>query len=288
VAKPYASGAFHVEEGNIGIYLREISRYRPLTNQEECEAARRIRSGDRAALEQIVKANLRFVVSGARNYLNQGMSLPDLINEGNIGLVKAARRFDETKNFRFISYAVWWVRQSILQSLANQSRFLRVPLNRVATIQRARKARARLEQRFRRVPNADELAREMGTSTADVVHTLRIGSVHASLDAPAQSAGIGGTLLDTIAVYEPDSEQSELSDQGRDESVAFLLKYLTRRERRVVALYYGLSEGTTHTLEEIAVQFGLTRERVRQIKEAAIEKLRLAHPGFVAESRPPF
>jgi len=275
------SSSFHVEEGNLSIYLREISKYQPLTSREEFETAQLIHKGDPQALERMVKANLRFVVSVARNYLHQGMTLPDLINEGNIGLVKAARRFDERKNFRFISYAVWWIRQSILQSLANQSRFLRVPLNRVATIHRVSKMRARLEQKYHRAPNADELAKELGITSEDVVHTMRMGSSHASLDAPLRTDG-SGTLIDTIGEA-PEWDINGSAEPAPDGNVAYLLRQLTKRERKVVALYFGLSEGTTHTLDEIAAQFRITRERVRQIKETAIGKLRRARTRVVSE-----
>lgn len=265
-------GTLRVDDGGVGIYLKQISRYKPLTSREESETAVRIHRGDAAALERLVKTNLRFVVSVARNYQHQGMSLADLINEGNIGLIKAALRFDEKRNFRFISYAVWWIRQAILQSLANQSRFLRVPVNRVATIHRLGRTRARLEQRYRRTPNVDEMASEMSIPNHDVEHALRVGGSHASLDAPVGESG--GSLLESIADCSQAQPDDCIADATRTARIDRLLAVLSNRERRVICLYYGIDEDTNYTLDEIAQQFGITRERVRQIKEAAVRKLR--------------
>ncbi len=266
-------GSFRVHEGNLAIYLRDISRYKPLSGNEECALAVRIREGDRRALERLVKTNLRFVISVARKYQHQGMSLADLINEGNIGLIKAARRFDETKNFKFISYAVWWIRQAILQSLANQSRILRVPVNRVATIQRLGKTRARLEQRYRRVPNAGEVAAEMGISEEEVLHTIRVERTHASLDAP-----VANDSSSPLAEFVTDDRQARpdavLTTSALTDSIEHLLSPLAERERSVVCLYFGIGEETSHTLDEIAQRFDITRERVRQIKKTALNKLK--------------
>ena len=267
------SAAFRVEEGTLSIYLREISRYKPLGAHEELAAAVRIRAGDRKALELLVKTNLRFVVSVARNYQHQGMSLPDLINEGNIGLIKAARRFDERKNFKFISYAVWWIRQAILQSLANNSRILRVPVNRVATIHRVGKAQSRLEQRLRRPAHASEVADELGISEADVVHSIKIGRSHTSLDKPIGHE-YSGSLIDLIDDDRVEQPDEFLRESAVSEGVGRILGLLTPREQTVLRLYYGIDHDVSHTLDEIAQHFRITRERVRQIKETAIAKLR--------------
>jgi RNA polymerase primary sigma factor len=271
--RPGLATAFHVEEGNLGIYLRDISRYKPLSSREEFEAAVRIRSGDRRSLEKLVKTNLRFVVSVARNYQHQGMSLADLINEGNIGLIKAARRFDEKKNFKFISYAVWWIRQSILQSLANHSRILRVPVNRVAIIHRVGRTQARLEQRYQRPAMVDEVAAELGISIEDVAHSIRIGANHRSLDAPIGHDS-GGTLIDFIDDHRQERPDDFLADSPREDNVDRILDLLSSREQNVLRLYFGIGHETNHTLDEIAQQFCITRERVRQIKETALGRLK--------------
>lgn len=261
------------EEGTLGLYLKEIARHKSLSAKEEAEAAVRIRKGDRKALEKLVKANLRFVVSVARNYQNQGLPLSDLINEGNIGLIRAAYRFDEKKNFKFISYAVWWIRQAILQSLANHSRIVKMPLNRVATIHRVGKTRARLEQKYRRLPNDRELADELGIDEQEVADTMKIGNTHASLDAPL-AGGRDGSLLDIMADGEQERPDDSVLQISLNQQIDKLLDTLNERERKVVRMYFGIGEETTYTLEEIGERANITRERVRQIKDAALEKLR--------------
>ncbi len=262
-----------VDDRTIGLYLQEISRYKPLSASEEFALAAGIRKGDFGALEKLIKANLRFVVSVARNYQHQGLSLCDLINEGNLGLVKAAKRFDEKKNFKFISYAVWWIRQAILQALADYSRILRIPVNRVSTIHHLGKTRARLEQRFRRTPNTTEVAREMGISERTAAHAAHVAIRHASLDAPVGWNGCEalGTLIS--------DQQCELPDgcigrSATNTQVERVLQHLSLRERRVVSLYFGIGEETNHTLDEIGARLNITRERVRQIKERAMQRLR--------------
>lgn len=220
----------------------------------------------------MVKTNLRFVVSVARNYLHQGMSLPDLINEGNVGLIKAARRFDERKNFRFISYAVWWIRQGILQALADQSRIMRVPVNRVATIHRVGKTHSALEQRLRRTPNVTEVAAELGIDVNEVLHSMGAGGRHSSLDIPIGIDG-NGRLVDMIEDDDGERPDWFLQDGEHDMSVDYLLKHLNGRERQVIRLYFGIEADMSYTLDEIAAQFRITRERVRQIKESAMFKL---------------
>jgi RNA polymerase primary sigma factor len=266
---------FRIDEHSIGLYLRDIARYQPLSPREESEMAVRIRKGDRGALERLVKTNLRFVVSVARNYQHQGMALSDLINEGNLGLIKAAKRFDEKKNFKFISYAVWWIRQAILQSLADHSRILRIPVNRVSTIHQVGRASARLEQRFQRTPNAEEVAEALGLTKRDVERTLQIGTNHRSLDAPlAMDSGdsLGMTIRDDRAEL-PDEYVSQVS---LTREVDRLLDSLSEREQAVLRLYFGIGEDTNHTLDEIGSKLDITRERVRQIKEKSLQKLKRA------------
>jgi len=262
------------EEGTLGLYLKEIARHRTLRPEEEADIARRIKKGDKKAVETLVKANLRFVVSVARNYQNQGMPLADLINEGNLGLIRAAYRFDEKKNFKFISYAVWWIRQAILQSLANHSRIVKMPLNRVATIHKVGKARAKLEQKYRRLPNADEVAEELGIEEQEVTDMLQIGNTHTSLDAPL-SDGKKGNLLDMLS-DEADEESPDLHmiNISLSEEITRILSTLNARERDVLRLYFGIGHDTAYTLEEIGVRTNITRERVRQIKDGALQKLR--------------
>jgi RNA polymerase primary sigma factor len=272
---------FKVDDESIGLYLRDIARYKPLTPKEESEMAVRIRKGDKSALERLVKTNLRFVVSVARNYQHQGMSLSDLINEGNLGLIKAAKRFDEKKNFKFISYAVWWIRQAILQSLADHSRILRIPVNRVATIHKVGKTRAKLEQKYHRAPNVEEMADELGIPQRDVEHSIRIGTNHASLDAPIAKDS-GDSLMNLMiddSLEQPDEYFSMVS---LTHEVNRLLDLLSEREQQVLRLYFGIGEDTNHTLDEIGQKLDITRERVRQIKEKALQKLkRSARSGKV-------
>jgi RNA polymerase primary sigma factor len=261
------------ESQSLDKYLQEIGKVDLLTPDEEVELAKRIKEGDQIALEKLTKANLRFVVSVAKQYQNQGLSLGDLINEGNLGLIKAAQRFDETRGFKFISYAVWWIRQSILQALAEQSRIVRLPLNRVGSLNKISKTFSELEQKYEREPSPEELAEVLEVTTAEVVDTMKISGRHVSMDAPFVQ-GEENSLLD---VLENDSEntpdQGLMTDSLRRE-VQRALSTLTQREADVIALYFGLNGEHAMTLEEIGEKFNLTRERVRQIKEKAIRRLR--------------
>lgn len=261
------------ESQSLDRYLQEIGKVDLLSANEEVDLAKKIKKGDQIALEKLVKSNLRFVVSVAKQYQNQGLSLGDLINEGNLGLIKAANRFDETRGFKFISYAVWWIRQSILQALAEQSRIVRLPLNRVGALNKIGKAYSNLEQEFEREPNASELASELDMDISDVSDALKIGSRHISVDAPFQS-GEENRLLDILEdSEEPSPDFSLMSDSLRCE-IKRALSSLTEREAEVVKLYYGFEKDNALTLEEIGEKFNLTRERVRQIKEKAIRRLR--------------
>lgn len=271
--KSRLSSNYVVDDGNLGLYLRDIARFRPLSPKEEYQVAVRIKKRDRKALDRLVKANLRFVVSVARNYQNQGMSFVDLINEGNLGLIKAAMRFDEKKNFKFISYAVWWIRQAILQGLADNSRIVKVPLNRVATIHKVGKARINLEQKFRRLPNTREVAEELGMTESDVTDSITIGSSHTSLDAPLTEEAQGALIdfMDDDKIEKPDDFTVRRS---QNKEIDRLLVILTEREREIIRLYFGIGEDTGYTLDEIGKRAGITRERVRQIKDTALRKLR--------------
>ncbi|MBN1756871.1 MAG: sigma-70 family RNA polymerase sigma factor [Chitinispirillaceae bacterium] len=262
-------------ESSLVLYLKEIGRSKSLTIEEEAQLAVRIKKGDRKALEQLVKSNLRFVVSVARNYLNQGLPLSDLINEGNVGLIRAARRFDEKKNFKFISYAVWWIRQSILQALAEQSRIMKIPLNRVGTIHKIGKVQSRLEQELSRSPNAEEIAEALSINEEEVTETVKIGNSHLSLDAPVQG-GEECRLMDLLADDEQVSPDAGMLEVSLQEEVCKTLCTLSEREKEVVCLYFGIGEETSHTLEEIGHRFNLTRERARQIKEKALRRLKHA------------
>jgi RNA polymerase primary sigma factor len=261
------------ESQSLDKYLQEIGKVDLLTPDEEVDLAKRIREGDQAALEKLTKANLRFVVSVAKQYQNQGLSLGDLINEGHLGLIKAAQRFDETRGFKFISYAVWWIRQSILQALAEQSRIVRLPLNRVGSLNKISKTFSELEQKFEREPSPEELAEVLEVSTNEIVDTMKISGRHVSMDAPFVQ-GEENSLLD---VLENDSEETPDSDLMVDslrKEVQRALSTLTQREADVVTYYFGLNGAHVMTLEEIGEKFNLTRERVRQIKEKAIRRLR--------------
>ena len=269
------------DEGTLGLYLKEIGRLEPLSSEEEASLASRIRKKDRLAFDTLIKANLRFVVSVARNYQNQGLSLSDLINEGNIGLVRAARRFDEKKNFRFISYAVWWIRQSILQALAEQSRIMRLPLNRAGAIHRISKTQIELEQRYNRQPDLNEIAHELELSEDTVRETLGIASSHVSLDAPMRDYD-SSTLLDMIH----QNSRNESPDEGvhtisLQNEIQKMLDALTEREKEIVKLYFGIGYEAAFTLDEIGRRFNITRERVRQIKSRALERLKIS-PGAKA------
>ena len=261
------------ESQSLDKYLQEIGKVDLLTPEEEVELARRIREGDQLALEKLTKANLRFVVSVAKQYQNQGLSLGDLINEGNLGLIKAAQRFDETRGFKFISYAVWWIRQSILQALAEQSRIVRLPLNRVGSLNKISKTFSELEQRYEREPSPEELADTLELSTNEVVDTLKISGRHVSMDAPFVQ-GEDNTLLDVLENDGDIKPDSELMNDSLRREVQRALSTLTPREADVISLYFGLNGEHPLTLEEIGEKFDLTRERVRQIKEKAIRRLR--------------
>jgi RNA polymerase primary sigma factor len=263
------------ESQSLDKYLQEIGKVELLTPQEEIDLARRIKKGDQKALEKLTKANLRFVVSVAKQYQNQGLSLGDLINEGNLGLIKAAKRFDETRGFKFISYAVWWIRQSILQALAEQSRIVRLPLNRVGALNKIGKAFSTLEQDFEREPSASELAEELDMSLFEVSDTLKISGRHLSMDAPF-AQGEDNRLLDVIQDLRQPSPDSILMDESLKVEVKRALATLSEREAQVIRLYFGLDQEHSLTLEEIGEKFNLTRERVRQIKEKAIRRLRHA------------
>jgi RNA polymerase primary sigma factor len=265
-----------IEEGSLALYLKEIGKLQPLTSEREAELAAGIKNGDRQALDTLVKANLRFVVSVARNYQNQGMSLCDLINEGNMGLVKAAKRFDEKKNFRFISYAVWWVRQAILQALAEQSRIMRLPLNRAGAIHKISKMQVELEQRFNRAPGTDEIARELKMSESAVQETISISNNHVSLDAPIKDNN-GSTLIDLIVNTQEGSGPDEnIRAMSMHEEIRQMLDALTDREREIIKLYFGIDQDNAYTLDEIGRKFKITRERVRQIKSKALNRLKCA------------
>jgi RNA polymerase primary sigma factor len=261
------------ESQSLDKYLQEIGKVDLLTPDEEVELAKRIRDGDQIALEKLTKANLRFVVSVAKQYQNQGLSLGDLINEGNLGLIKAAQRFDETRGFKFISYAVWWIRQSILQALAEQSRIVRLPLNRVGSLNKISKTFSELEQRYEREPSPEELADELEITPAEVIDTLKISGRHVSMDAPFVQ-GEDNTLLDVLENDTEDKPDSELMNDSLRREVQRALSTLTPREADVITFYFGLNGEHPMTLEEIGEKFNLTRERVRQIKEKAIRRLR--------------
>lgn len=263
------------ENQSLDIYLQEIGKVDLLTPEEEIELAIRIKQGDTSAFEQLTKANLRFVVSVAKQYQNQGLSLGDLINEGNLGLIKAARRFDETRGFKFISYAVWWIRQSILQALAEQSRIVRLPLNRVGALNKIGKAYRNLEQEFEREPSEEELATELEMDVSEVTDALKTSGKHVSVDAPF-AKGEENSLLDTIEDDQLPSPDLELMTESLKTEISSVLATLPEREAEVIKLYFGVDVDHPHTLEEIGEKFNLTRERVRQIKEKAVRRLRQA------------
>ena len=260
------------ESASLDKYLQEIGREELITVEEEVELAQRIRKGDRAALEKLTRANLRFVVSVAKQYQNQGLSLPDLINEGNLGLIKAAEKFDETRGFKFISYAVWWIRQSILQALAEQSRIVRLPLNQVGSLNKINKAFARFEQEHERTPSAEELANELELPKEKVTDTLRVAGRHISVDAPFAD-GEDNSLLDVLVNTDSPNADRGLINESLATEVERALEILTERERDIIRYFFGIG-CSEMTLEEIGEKFDLTRERVRQIKEKAIRKLR--------------
>ncbi|MBG6235948.1 RNA polymerase primary sigma factor [Pedobacter sp. CAN_A7] len=260
------------ESQSLDKYLHEIGKVDLITAEEEVILARKIREGDQAALERLTKTNLRFVVSVAKQYQNQGLTLGDLINEGNLGLIKAAKRFDETKGFKFISYAVWWIRQSILQAIAEQSRIVRLPLNQVGSLSKISKAFSKLEQEYEREPSPEELADMLETTVDKISDTLSNSGRHVSMDAPFVQ-GEENTLLDVLENHEPNTDSS-LINESLSEEIKRSLSTLTEREREIIVLFFGLSTNHPLSLEEIGEKFNLTRERVRQIKDKALQRLR--------------
>jgi RNA polymerase primary sigma factor len=262
------------ETASLDKYLSEIAREQLITAEEEVELARRIKNGDATALDKLTKANLRFVVSVSKQYQNQGLTLPDLINEGNLGLIKAAQRFDETRGFKFISYAVWWIRQSILQAIAEQSRIVRLPLNKIGAINKINKTFSKLEQEFEREPSADELAVMLDLTEEDIRETMKNNSRHVSMDAPLGNSEDAGSMLDLLASDDLPSPMNELIDESLRLEIDRALNTLTVREADVVKFFFGLNGKYPLTLEEIGEKFELTRERVRQIKEKAVRRLK--------------
>ncbi len=263
------------ESASLDKYLQEISRMDLISAEEEVELAQKIKAGDQNALERLTKANLRFVISVSKQYQNQGLTLPDLINEGNLGLIKAAQRFDETRGFKFISYAVWWIRQSILQALAEQARIVRLPLNKIGSINRINKAFSELEQRLERPPSADELAELLECTSDEIRQSMAINGKHFSLDAPmVEGDDSSSNMYDILLNDSLPSPEIELVSESLRIEINRSLSTLTQREGDVVRLYYGLNGKYPLTLEEIGEQFELTRERVRQIKEKAIRRLK--------------
>ncbi|MDP4148030.1 MAG: RNA polymerase sigma factor RpoD/SigA [Bacteroidota bacterium] len=262
------------ESQSLEKYLQEIGKVELISPEEEVKLAVRIKQGDQPALDKLTKANLRFVVSVAKQYQNQGLSLPDLINEGNLGLIKAAQRFDETRGFKFISYAVWWIRQSILQALAEQSRIVRLPLNKVGLTNRIQKAYSQLEQEFEREPSAEELAEVLELDIEEVSSTLGIAARHVSMDTPL-SEGEENTLIDVLE--NPNAERAETNIEHKEslkQEIDRSLKTLTERQKEVICFFFGIGVDHPMSLEDIGDKFNLTRERVRQIKDKAITKLR--------------
>lgn len=261
------------ESASLDKYLQEIGREDLITVEEEVELAQAIKRGDRRALEKLTRANLRFVVSVAKQYQNQGLSLPDLINEGNLGLIKAAEKFDETRGFKFISYAVWWIRQSILQALAEQSRIVRLPLNQVGSLNKISKEASRLEQRYERPPSAEEIARSLDLPEDKVMETMRLSGRHVSVDAPIVSDDTT-SMLDVMVNYDAPRADQNLISESLSREIERSLATLSEKERDIINLYFGIGVNHSWTLEEIGVHFDLTRERVRQIKEKALRRLK--------------
>ena len=270
------------ESASLDKYLQEIGKEELISVEEEVELAQRIKKGDKEALEKLTKANLRFVVSVAKQYQNQGLSLPDLINEGNLGLIKAAEKFDETRGFKFISYAVWWIRQSILQALAEQSRIVRLPLNQVGSLNKINKAFARFEQEHERTPSAEELANELELPKEKVTDTLRVAGRHISVDAPFAD-GEDNSLLDVLVNADSPNADRGLINESLATEVDRALEILTEREQDIIRYFFGIG-CSEMTLEEIGEKFDLTRERVRQIKEKAIRKLRQSTRSSILRS----
>ena len=272
-----------VDEGSLDQYLREISRYPLISREEEVELAKQIKQSDEESLDKLVRSNLRFVVSVAKKYQNQGVSLSDLINEGNLGLIRAAHKFDETKGIKFISYAVWWIRQAILQALAEQSRIVRVPLNRAGTLHRIGKRSSALQQELGREPTVEEIAEGMDISEEEVAKTLSISQSHLSLDAPL-TPGEDNKLLDYLPDTQNAGPDQETFERALSDSIEEVLSTLKEREAKILRLYFGLDGQEPMTLEEIGSMMGITRERVRQIKEKALARLRHVSRARALES----
>jgi RNA polymerase primary sigma factor len=258
---------------SLGFYLQEIGRNKPLSIDEEARLSEKIRKGDRKALARLVEANLRFVVSVCRNYQNQGLPLGDLINEGNLGLMRGARRFDGRKNYKFISYAVWWIRQGILQALAEQSRIVKIPLNRIGIIYKIGKAQMKLEQEYKRLPTLEEIAKELRLSEKEVRESARVANPHISLDAPLQE-GEDSEYIEIICDPRQERSDDHVLDISMQQEIGKILNSLSPREREVLSLYFGIGIESPQTLDEIGKRFRLTRERIRQIKEKALKKLK--------------
>jgi RNA polymerase primary sigma factor len=278
---PYAKPSelnipFLGDSRNLALYMREIRRYNTLTSAEEAELARRIREGDQQALNRLVCANLKFVISVCRNYTNLGLTFPDLINEGNLGLIRAAKRFDETRQFRFISYAVWWVRQSILQALADQCRLVKLPPNRIGLLQKIARTKVRLEQALGRPPFLEELSEELQVDIPTLQESAHISLQPVSLDAPRSLGEEGNPLAEILTDENGESPEEALTAFEIREAIENALHSLNPKEEAVLRLYFGINTGATLSLEEIGIRLGITRERVRQIKETALRKLRQA------------
>ena len=271
------------ETPSLDKYLHEIGKVRLLSTEEEVQLAKKIRQGDQDALDELVKANLRFVVSVSKQYQNQGLTLPDLINEGNLGLIKAAQRFDETRGFKFISYAVWWIRQSILQALAEQARIVRLPLNKIGSINKVNNTFARLEQEFLREPTSEEIADILHIAPREVKDALKVSARHVSMDAPLKKDE-DNTLYDIILEKESESPDSKLLNDSLRREIDRSLGTLSAREADIIRLYYGLSGEPPYSLEEIGKLFNLTRERVRQIKEKGIKRLKHTYRSRILKS----
>lgn len=262
-----------VGSGSISMYLAEIGKYNPLPPEREVELALRIQKGDETAMKELVEANLRFVVSVAKKYQGNGLSLADIINEGNLGLIKAAKRFDHSRGFKFISYAVWWIRQAILQALAEQGRLIRLPLNRVGTITKITKVAEKIESEIERQPKVDEISHQMDITSEEVFNAMQYSRRHSSLDMPF-SDGEKNTLLDVVEDSHAGSPEEDVMTRSLREDISVSLSTLSERESEVLEMYFGINRDRAHTLNEIGEEFNLTRERVRQIKEKAIRRLR--------------
>lgn len=262
------------ESASLEKYLQDIGKEEMVTPQEEVILAQRIKQGDQIALNKLTRANLRFVVSVAKQYQNQGLSLPDLINEGNLGLIKAAQRFDETKGFKFISYAVWWIRQSILQAIAEQSRMVRLPLNQIGAMNKVKKALAKLEQQYQREPSPDEISEAVELSRDQVRDVLRVGNKPVSMDAPFDNNEDNNTLLDVMANDDLPGTDSHLLSESLAADINRSLSTLTKRESEVIKMFFGIGHKHSMSLDEIATTLSLTRERVRQIKETGLRRLK--------------